>query len=413
MTRAPVKLSREMKLLLMLLLMVGLIGLWYVWTNNRSASGQTQQPGQTATAGPDSSAPGGNPDAVPVAPGRTPDASPPAAGTGGTTPDGTTAGGTDGQPLTVQPDGQVDVEVIPPFPTDETATTPAPTPAEPAVPSGINPDGVIAAAPGRNPFRPLSLDAVAGAAPPATPAGPVDSGTSAGPVTAVVPSNPPSPSSGIDSLGSGGGPLGLSPIPGADGSVGVDSGPISGGAMPLPVIPGGDGSTGNAATPVVVPRPPANDTDTGQNTVTLSEPKPAPPPIAGVSVPSVNRLPSTQTGAPAGAGQTGSQPAPATSALPTPGTPQVITELGRGDASSGAAPADSELDRFVQAQELVFNAVVLGPVNTAIFRGRDGYVVVSSGQALPDSKVVVGAITPTSATLNLGTDTTILELDKR
>ncbi|MFD1731100.1 type 4a pilus biogenesis protein PilO [Deinococcus malanensis] len=35
--RPPVKLSREMKLLLLLLLMVALIGLWYVWTSNRSA----------------------------------------------------------------------------------------------------------------------------------------------------------------------------------------------------------------------------------------------------------------------------------------------------------------------------------------------------------------------------------------
>ena len=99
--------------------------------------------------------------------------------------------------------------------------------------------------------------------------------------------------------------------------------------------------------------------------------------------------------------------------MPTPSTPQLIRELGAGSTGTGPVTATSALDRYVSDQNLVFNAVVLGPINTAIFRSKAGYVVVASGQPLPDSNVTVGTVTATSATLNLGTESTTLELDKR
>lgn len=94
---------------------------------------------------------------------------------------------------------------------------------------------------------------------------------------------------------------------------------------------------------------------------------------------------------------------------PAPGTPQVITSLGQ-DASAGEA---SKLDQFVQQQQLTFNAAVLGPINTAIFQGKDGYVVVAVGQNLPDSSVTVREVSATRAVLSLGNDLKTLELDQR
>ena len=67
----------------------------------------------------------------------------------------------------------------------------------------------------------------------------------------------------------------------------------------------------------------------------------------------------------------------------------------------------------MQSRSLVFNAVVLGPINTAIFKTDKGFVVVPTGQTLPDSTVTLGEVTATSATLTLGSDSKILELDKR
>ena len=415
MTRAPVNLSREMKLLLLLLLMVGLIGLWYVLTNKPSTTELSQQPpatGSATGADPATTAPGtgtaaGDPDAVPV-----------------TTP-GTTSG-TSGPALEVQPDSQVQVETIPPFPTDDVVTE-APAP-EPVVPDGINPDGVIAATPGINPFKPLSLDGSTTTAEttpnttptdttPAVPSTPVEA------VTAIDPARPVTPQ--VDVLGSNGGALGLSPIPGADGGVNVESGSVSGGALPVPVIPGADGSAGTEATPVVVPVP-ADGQDAGSavtagqgqtGTVVLTPPAPVRPPVVGVTVPgTVTRLPDSAAPSASGqaaAGAAGSGGATPVTTVPAASTPQFIRELGQGDTSTTPGTAASALEQYVTEQALVFNAVVLGPINTAIFRSKAGYVVVASGQPLPDSKVTVGNVTATSATLNLGTESTTLELDKR
>lgn len=378
MTRAPVKLSREMKVLLGLLLLVAAIGVYYLLTKPSAEDLASQPPPPVVAGGPGD-------DTIPVTPAE-PDPA---------------AGETPG--VSVQPDAEVEVEVIPPFPTEDTVTDPAsPAPGDvPPTPAGINPEATLASVPSNNPFQPLQVteadSAPAGQTPAPTPGTP---GT-----TASVP-EPITPA--VDPLGSTGGPLAISPVPGANGADSSD-----GGAVPVPVIPGGDGSTGPVAQPVVVTPIPAG-TPVVVSPGTPAQPDPVKPPVAGVSVPGVTSIPAL-TGGPAGGSTNGgattgtSGVAPATAA-PAPGTPQVITDLGSGNAS---VPALNALDAFVQTQELAFNAVVLGPVNTAIFRSKDGFVVVSVGQTLPDTQVTVKEVTATGATLSLGNNSRTLELDKR
>ena len=384
MTRAPVKLSREMKVLLGLLLLVAAIGVYYLLTKPGAEDLASQPPPPVVAGGPGD-------DTIPVTPAE-PDPA---------------AGETPG--VAVQPDAEVEVEVIPPFPTENTVTDPAsPAPGDvPPTPAGINPEATLASVPSNNPFQPLQVteddSAPAGQTPAPTPGTP---GT-----TASVP-EPITPA--VDPLGSTGGPLAISPLPGANGADSSD-----GGAVPVPVIPGGDGSTGPVAQPVVVTPIPAGtpvvvSPGTPAQPVPAPQPAPVKPPVAGVSVPGVTSIPALTAG-PAGGSTNGgattgtSGVAPATAA-PAPGTPQVITDLGSGNAS---VPALNALDAFVQTQELAFNAVVLGPVNTAIFRSKDGFVVVSVGQTLPDTQVTVKEVTATGATLSLGNNSRTLELDKR
>ncbi|ALW89468.1 hypothetical protein AUC44_11635 [Deinococcus actinosclerus] len=357
-----------MKLVLGLLLLVAAIGLWYVLTNRGAAPATEVQTPTTPS------------ETVPVTP---------------TPPSGTT----DAAPSSgVQSGGQVDVEVIPPFPTD--ATDPAQGAAAavtdtPPTPSGINPAGTLASVPGNNPFRPLSVtaDAQAAAGTP-TPATQPQPGSASS--TAPVASTPE-----VTPIASGGA-LGLTPVSGSAGT------PASG-AIPLPTIPS-SGSTPPVVTPIgsggtVVVTPGGAS---GSGTGTPVAITPVKPPVAGVNVPAVTSLPDTTAARPGGqAGTTPATTLPATT-LPTAVTPQVISEIGSAETA-----AASPLDSFVQAQGLAFNAVVLGPVNTAIFRSKDGYVVVAVGQTLPDSQVTVKEVTATGATLSLGTDSKTLELDKR
>lgn len=366
MTRAPVKLSREMKLLLGLLLLVAAIGLWYVLTNRGAAPDDTAITPDTAAGTPAQQG-----DTVPV---TTPDK-----------PDTATQGA---QGSGVQSGGQVDVEVIPPFPTDDTAATPdQPEVTDtPPTPAGINPAGTLAAVPGNNPFRPLALDddGTGASAPTPAPSAPVS--TPSAPV-ASAPTVTPIPSTGA---------VGLSPLP--------SSGNDTGGALPVPTIPVTDGTPGvtpiPSGGPVAIGNTPGGTTPSGTDT-----PAPVKPPVAGVSVPGITRLPGSGA-TPAAQSGAGTLP----TGTPQPGTPQVISEVA---SSGGVVSATSALDSFVQTQGLAFNAVVLGPVNTAIFRSKDGYVVVAVGQTLPDSQVTVKEVTATGATLSLGNDSKTLELDKR
>lgn len=449
--KAPTKisavvLSREMKLLLLLLVMVALIGAWYLWTSNHDAEelagpqpdGAASAPASSGTAGPAaSSTPETAPQTVPVAP-ATP------AGAGAPSP-----------ALTVEANGPVEVETIPPFPTAPEET------AAPAAPSGINPQAVVAAAPSANPFRPLNIDERPGTgaspAPTITPVSPASA-----PVSVSVPRPaPPVALSPVNTASTG--PLALSPIPGASGSVSVASGPVSGGpisagpvsggALPIPVIPGGDGSAAlpSPANPMTAPAATGTSTSGSATAaagstptvpapvpVAVPPPKPIVPPITGVRVPQVTRMPAAGAPAPSPAGTPSAPSAPAVgttapgnptgqtpvsptstgdapTSLPTPGTPQVITQLGTGAQAAGPSEtaASTPLEQYLQAHDLAFDAVVLGPVNTAIFRSKDGFVVVAVGQNLPDSQITVKEVSATSAVLALGNDLKTLALDKR
>ncbi|GGO39916.1 hypothetical protein [Deinococcus humi] len=490
MTRAPIKLSREMKLLLLLLLMVALIGAWYVWTNSRAASALPEQGSAPSSAGSaetgtdaiepetgstaaETTTSGANngtatadrtPAAAAALPGTDtglPSDRPVASGSGETDPGSAGTPGT----LAVQPNRPVEIEVIPPFPTPEVSDAVS---TDSTTPGGINPQASIAAIPSNNPFRPLKLDESAQ----------TTASTSVSVSTPITPDRTSIPSSSGDQNSdvqitpitpSSAGPLAITPIPGAGGSVRASSGSLSG----LPVIPGGDGSTGlvspaipdstgsgatvSGSTPdrtiagtsgdsgVTViggstvgttgssaaasrtpnaAGSPTRTTPQGNVVVTAPKPpKPIAPPIAGMNVPSVTRVP-TAVSRPAASpsanpSAAGSATANSTAtSRPVPGIPQVITALGQDAAAQDQdtaepAPAASQLEQFVQKRQLAFNAAVLGPINTAIFRGQDGYVVVAVGQTLPDSQVTVKEVSATSAVLSLGNDLKTLELDQR
>ncbi|PYE56387.1 hypothetical protein DES52_101191 [Deinococcus yavapaiensis KR-236] len=83
------------------------------------------------------------------------------------------------------------------------------------------------------------------------------------------------------------------------------------------------------------------------------------------------------------------------------------------DPTAAVPPTLTPLESYVASRGVTYEAVVLGPVNTGIFATNDGYVVLALGQTLPDSSIVVKDITATSVTLALGSDETILELQKR
>lgn len=99
--------------------------------------------------------------------------------------------------------------------------------------------------------------------------------------------------------------------------------------------------------------------------------------------------------------------------------PGVITQLGSNapgtPATAVPAPTTplSTLDRYIQERSLSVDSVVLGPLNTAIFKTDRGLVVVSVGQNIPDTTIVVREVTANSATLALDTNTKILQLEKR
>lgn len=437
--RAPLKLSREMKLVLALLLLAALLGAWFVWTGNRSADSLAQVPPST---------PAGDP----------PTEGTPAEGSAGgvPTPDGTDQTGVDqaaadGVAVTVQPSGELEVPTIPAFGAESRDVADPAAEALP-VPGGINPDTALAALPGVNPFRPLALaDAGESAQTPAAPvagtpvsAAPAD--LDLPPLTAGLPTG--------SSLPGSGGALALSPLPGTapepldtsapvSGAVGTEAlntgpntgpqptPPVTGAAFPLPTLPGA-----NVPAPTALTVTRAAPSPAGQPPVVRVLPNPAPsgqaaprpaaarpparPPVAGVNVPSagidLNAVLARQAARPALSPATGSAPglaatgASALTALPTPGTPQPITQLGQ--AGEGGAPAPTNaLEALVQSRELGLNAAVLGPVNTAILRSRDGFLVVSVGQTLPDSQVLVQGVGADRVTLALGPDTTTLHLD--
>lgn len=187
----------------------------------------------------------------------------------------------------------------------------------------------------------------------------------------------------------------------------------AGGALPAPSVP-------NVPTrpPVVASAPP----------VPMAPPLGAPIPLPSANVAGAAPFPGGLSVTPTPPRQkppvpTVRPPATATlttpATLPTPGTtatastttvvPPVLSSVREFAASAPLNP----LDAYVSDQNLSYNAVVLGPVNTGIFQTKSGYVVVSIGQKLPQSDIVVKDISASAVTLALGDSQKTLELDKR
>lgn len=427
MSRAPVTtpLPRNVLLGIIALIMAALIGGWALYSNRRAAT-VTETPTPVVT--PSTNTGAANSAGSSAASGRTSGATVPTAPATSAGTAGTTAG---------------DVVTAPPFPvTDPNGSTPDPTAPLPQ-PSGINPNTPLLGLNGHNPFRPVKLDepanntamagSIMGSAPqpiptpavsitrPSSSAAQINSAltntasTGAIPVAPVpgttvsVPSSSrPSASSG--SSGSSGGVIPITPLPGTPGP---GAAPVSASNAPDKTVSIPSGGKAGSAT--------GNATgNTTGNATGAADTKPAPivPPVAGVSEPSVSipgvtaSTTGTNAGANAGtnAGATTGQTSPQVN-LPAPTNPKAITETQTVPVPE--TPTVSALDQYVKSSNLIFDAAVLGPVNTAILRSEKGFIVATVGQPLPDSKVTVKEVTATSVTLALGSETTTLQLDKR
>lgn len=331
---------------------------------------------------------------------------------------------------------------------------------ETGTPVGINPEDPLAAVPTSNPFQPLTVvntNAPVGTSPLQATGntGAATNGTLAGantpnsgrgntlPVAGAVPlpnvpiagissgganlnGNTGTGSSGVISLGNGGAvPL---PSVAVGGLPSTGTGTLSGG-NPATAGTGstgigsagtGSAGTGLPATPAVPVQPAAGTIVPGLKTPSLSSlPLGTLTAGTGLSGSGLSGSAGLGTGASgtgtSGAGAFGTGPVGDPSALTAASIqPGLISQYGSANAPAvPAAPVVSPLDQLVQSRNLVFNAVVLGPINTAIFKTDAGFVVVPTGQNLPDSTVTLKEVTATSVTLSLGNDSKILELDKR
>lgn len=208
-------------------------------------------------------------------------------------------------------------------------------------------------------------------------------------------------STGTGNASSGGATL----TPGGTVSLGT------GGAIPLPTISlNGVGTTTGQGGTVTT-----GQGTTGQGTVTPSKPKPLPVPVLTLAQPA---LASVSGMIPSSSAQ-GSKPGtpdlnlgqPALEALQRQ-QPSVIDRFGFMNVPTLPQTDASRLDQLISDRQLRFTALILGAVNTAIFASTDGYAVVTTGSTLENSSVVLEAVTATSATLRLGTQTKVLTLDR-
>lgn len=414
MSRAPITLSREMKLGLVALLMLALLGGWLVMNNRRAADTVvTPEPvttsSQNNTAGQAGNTAQGN------------------AQSSGSTAQVPSAGTSTGN--------QASVVTAPPFPvTDPNGSTPDPTVPVPT-PSGINPDTPLLSLNGHNPFRPVKLDApdgttdISGGLTGSTSTASA-SEPSVAPVTITQPTSTPSQINDALTSTPGRGAIPVAPLPGTSASTPgrtastTNTAPTtSGGVIPITPLPGAKvpaptlpGRTVSIPSSGKSPAKPAQGKANQNSTNTpAQEPAPIVPPIAGVREPSVN-VPGAQGSADPGSttptGTAGNASTTNSASIPAPSAPQAITET-QTPAPVAVTPKVNDADKYVQDHQVIFDAAVLGPVNTAILRSDKGFIVATVGQPLPDSKVVVKEVTATSVTLATGSDTTTLQLDKR
>ena len=424
MSRAPLTLSREMKIGLIALLMLALLGGWLVMNNRQQAALEpmptpppvvdstssqgkgtdTAAAGQTGTTGSAQGKADGTQTSIPEAPGAT--------------------GSSSGEAVTA-----------PPFAvTDPNGSTPDPTVPTP-IPSGINPDTPLMSLNGHNPFRPNELEAEEGSTQASEITASQPSG--AGETPAVTISQPSSSASQInDALATtNSGTIPVSAIPGAnnsESSSSSDSGvvpatPIPGTTVttPNPTIPSRTTSSGSsgasrtsaANTPsstISIPGGGNNAGTRGPGTGSAAQQhnQPAVPPITAVREPSVTipgALNQPASTAVQGAGSSGLG---TTGSMAQPTDPQAITDTSPA-TQAATQDVQNELETYVKNHQMVFDAAVLGPVNTAIFRTDRGFVVTTVGQPLPDSNIILREVSATTATLALDQATTTLQLDKR
>lgn len=101
-------------------------------------------------------------------------------------------------------------------------------------------------------------------------------------------------------------------------------------------------------------------------------------------------------------------PAVTPTALATPAAPiHAPAVIGVPDPAGATQPmpaAATRLEEIISRLQLVYSGVVLGPINTAIFRSVEGGFAVPLGGRIPGTEVIVQAITAESVTLALETD---------
>lgn len=372
--KSSLKLTREMKLALTGAALVGAVGGWYAWDASRLPA-EPPLASAPSSAAPDTAAP------------KTAD------GDSAGTPDTASAAVT-----VTRPNNPVQIEQIP-FLTTAQTTEQSSAPTSSSLPR----DEVNADANLPNPFRPFSLAAQTPNAPGVSTALPVPTAPQA-PQVQRAQTPPPV----VRAPQSPGLPLISAPIPLPSANV-VSAAPFpnTAPAASTPPLPG--------AVPLPVTATPPKALTVKPN---LPRQK---PPVPTLRAPATASIRTPAAVAHPGAGSTtASGPGSATAAAPSVAVvPPVLTELP--DLTASTAPASTgpdsgpvnPLDAFLADQGLSYNAVVLGPVNTGIFQTKSGYVVVSIGQKLPNSDIVVKDITASAVTLALGDSQKTLELDKR
>ncbi|AFZ69239.1 hypothetical protein [Deinococcus peraridilitoris] len=357
--KSSIKLGREMKLALTGVALVGAVGGWSVWNAGRPPVLETPPGAATSSAGDTQS--------------------------------------TDGGVTVSRPNKPVDVQPIPflntaqpvPAPSEEAA---APTPAAPRdaeLSNPFRPFTVTASAQDSAPVNSAPVNAASGTLP--APTIPNVPRRSVSPAPAFTASTPPTPVT----------PSLSAPIPVPTLEI------VPAPALPRSTPPVAVAVAPTAVPPVSIPQNTAPFPTQGAVSVISATPPKAPPkpPVPTVRAPTVATLstPLTLPGA--------SSSAAVAVESPSPAVPPLLAELETPTVAA-SMPANP-LDAYVSEQNLSYNAVVLGPVSTVIFQSKTGYTVVSLGQKLPESDIVITDISATSVTLALGDSHKTLEIDKR
>lgn len=412
-------------------LMVLLLGAWFMLSGNQNTTTVQQPPAPTPTNQPSNEqdeTDTANPNlaAPETAPTETPETTVDVP-TIPTAPTDTTNSDVPVNPsVESTPDAnQIEVAVIPPFAVDAASPTDQPLVTVDALSQGINPDEPLIGV-GSNPFKPLKLDKNAVTAnqspqpvavkPPTPVKKPAATPAKTTPKTTA---KPKTTQPKVDALGTRGGAIAVAPLPGTSTTIR----PVQIKRIPAPVqVKKPTTSKTSTTKPKTTTKPQAAPKITlstpkkpattslggvmptakipGSGFSNATKPKaPVKPPVTGMNAPGNNT-----------ASSTGQKPSQTSSKLNTPNNkPQVISELSQAPATPKAPAGPTKLESYITNNEIALNGVVLGTVNTAIFRSKEGFVVLASGQKIPETEILVKKVTATTATLELATETEALE----